>query len=258
MPSLQTDFSLTHKVALVVGASSGIGRHFSKVLAAAGANVVVTARRLERLESLVAEISAEEGRASAIEFDVTDRDGVTEMFDEAERAAGLIDVVVNCAGIANVGPVLELTDSDWDRTLEVNVNGLRRVSQEAARRLIAAERPGSIVNVASVAGAGVAPGYSAYGTSKAAVIQLTRSMATELWRHNIRVNALCPGYFLTEMNEDFFATERGRKYIKRTPPRRLGELDELSGPLLLLASEASSYMTGVALPVDGGHSIRLI
>lgn len=252
-----TNFSLRNKVALVAGASSGIGRHFSKVLAAAGAQVVVLARRLDRLETLVREIEAEDGRASAIEFDVTDRDGVAAMFDKAESSAGLADVIVNCAGIATMGSVLDLDDDDWDRTMEVNLNGLRRVSQEASHRLIAAKRPGAIVNVASVAGLGVLPGYSVYATSKAAVIHLTRSMATELWRDNIRVNAICPGYFMTEMNEEYFATERGRKHIKRMPPRRLGELEELSGPLLLLASDASSYMTGVALPVDGGQSIRI-
>ncbi len=254
----RTDFLLHDKVALVVGASSGIGRHFSKVLAEAGAQVVVLARRMDRLQSLVSEIESEKGQAMAIEFDITDHNGMKSMFDEVRRAAGLADVIINCAGVANMGPVLDLHDDDWDSTMEVNLNGLRRVCQEAARRLIAADRPGTIVNIASIAGLGVAPGYSAYATSKAAVIQLTRSMATELWRHNIRVNAICPGYFLTEMNDEFFATERGRKRIKRMPPRRLGELEELSGPLLLLASDASSYMTGVALPVDGGQSIRLM
>ncbi len=255
---LESDNTLRGKVALVTGASSGIGRHFSKVLAAAQVSIIAVARRTNRLESLVSEIEASGGQASAIEFDVTQRDGVAAIFDEAESAVGLIDVVVNCAGIADVSTVLELEEGNWDRVMEVNVNGLRRVSQEAARRLVAAKRPGTIVNVASIAGMGVTPGYAAYATSKAAVIQLTRAMAIELWRHDIRVNALCPGYFLTEMNEDYFATERGRKYLQRIPPRRLGRLEELSGPLLLLASDASSFMTGVALPVDGGHSIRLI
>jgi NAD(P)-dependent dehydrogenase (short-subunit alcohol dehydrogenase family) len=254
----RTDFSLRDKVALVVGASSGIGRHVSKVLAEAGAQVIVLARRMGRLQSLVSEIESEKGRAIAIEFDITDHDGIKSMFDEVRQAAGLADVIINCAGVAKIGPVLDLHDDDWESTMEVNLNGLRRVCQEAARRLVAADRPGTIVNIASIAGLGVAPGYSAYATSKAAVIQLTRSMATELWRHNIRVNAICPGYFLTEMNDEFFATERGRKRIKSMPPRRLGELEELNGPLLLLASDASSYMTGVALPVDGGQSIRLM
>jgi NAD(P)-dependent dehydrogenase (short-subunit alcohol dehydrogenase family) len=252
------DFTLEGKVALVTGASSGIGRHFSTVLAAHGAHVVALARRAGRLALLVSEIEAAGGQASAIEFDVTQREGLVAVFDEAERAAGLIDVVVNSAGVASVGSALELSDDDWDHVMAVNVDGLRRVSQEAARRLVAAEKPGTIINVASIVGIRAAPGYTAYSTSKAAVIQLTRTMAVELWRHDIRVNAICPGYFVTEINEDFFMSERGKKYVERIPPRRIGELDELGGPLLLLASDASSYMTGVALPVDGGHSIRLI
>ncbi len=254
----ETDFNLDGKVALVTGASSGIGRHFATVLAAHGASIVALARRGDRLESLVGEIGEAGGRASAIKYDVTQREGLAAVLDEAEQTAGLADIVVNCAGIANVGSVLELSDEDWDRMMAVNVDGLRRVSQEVARRLVAAGRPGTIVNVASVAGFSVAPGYSAYATSKAAVIHLTRSMATELWRHGIRVNVICPGYFRTEINDEFFASARGKKYVERIPPRRLGRLEELSGPLLLLASDASSFMTGVALPVDGGHSIRLI
>ncbi len=252
------DFTLEGKVALVTGASSGIGRHFSTVLAAHGAHVVALARRAGRLALLVSEIEAAGGQASAIEFDVTQREGLVAVFDEAERAAGLIDVVVNSAGVASVGSALELSDDDWDHVMAVNVDGLRRVSQEAARRLVAAEKPGTIINVASIVGIRAAPGYTAYSTSKAAVIQLTRTMAVELWRHDIRVNAICPGYFVTEINEDFFMSERGKKYVERFPPRRFGVLVELGGPLLLLASDASSYMTGVALPVDGGHSIRLI
>jgi NAD(P)-dependent dehydrogenase (short-subunit alcohol dehydrogenase family) len=254
----QSDSTMRDKIALVTGASSGIGRHFSKVLAAAGARIVAVARRKDRLDSLASEIEAVGGQASGIEFDVTQRDAVAALFDEMESTVGLPDVVVNCAGVVDVSTVLEMEEKDWDRVMEVNVNGLRRVSQEAARRWVAAKRAGTIVNVASIAGMGVTPGYPAYATSKAAVIQLTRAMAIELWQHDIRVNALCPGYFLTEMNEDYFATKRGQRYLTRIPPRRLGRLDELSGPLLLLASNASSFMTGVALPVDGGHSIRLI
>jgi NAD(P)-dependent dehydrogenase (short-subunit alcohol dehydrogenase family) len=255
---ISAQFSMSGKVVLVTGASSGIGRHLSKVLAAAGASVVAVARRTDRLESLVAEIESAGGKATAIAFDVAQREGVGALFDEAERAIGLVDVLINSAGIAKVSLSLELDEADWDRVMEVNVNGLRRLSQEAARRLATAGKPGSIVNIASVAGMGASPGYSAYSTSKAAVIQLTRSMAVDLWRHDIRVNAICPGYFLTEINEDYFATERGQAHIKRLPPRRLGELEELSGPCLLLASDASSFMTGVALPVDGGHSVQLV
>lgn len=249
-------FSLTDRVALVTGASSGLGRHFSKVLASAGANIIAAARRTDRLQELVVEIEAEGGRAVAATLDVTEPASVESLFESA--AAGPIDVVVNCAGIAAIGKFVDMDEATWNRVLEVNLNGVRRVCQHAARRMIETQRPGSIVNIASVAGIGAAPQWTAYATSKAAVIHLTKTMATELWKHKIRVNALCPGYFPSEINEEFFASEKGRAYLAQIPPRRTGELHELSGPLLLLASDASSYMTGAALPVDGGHSIRLI
>lgn len=251
-------FSLANRVALVTGASSGLGRHFARVLAEAGAQVVAGARRVDRLEELVAEIETLGGSAIASPLDVTDQESIDALFAQSAETLGLIDVVINCAGTAETGKFLELGDSDWDRVFDVNLNGLRRISQEATRRLIEAGRPGVIVNIASVAGLAAAPGWTVYATSKAAVIHLTKTMATELWRHNIRVNALCPGYFPSEMNDEFLASERGKDYVARFPPRRVGELHELTGPLLLLASDASSYMTGVALPVDGGHAIRLV
>ena len=253
----QKVFSLAGKVALVTGASSGLGKHFAGVLAEAGAQVGVGARRLERLNNVVASIESAGGRALAAQLDVTDPDSIRSLFKMTTDTVGLIDVVVNCAGIAKTGDFIELGDAEWNKVFAVNVDGARRVSQEATRRLIDAERPGVIVNIASVAGIGAAPGWTVYATSKAAVIHLTKTMATELWRFNIRVNALCPGYFPSEMSEAFLASERGQEYVDHFPPRRVGELHELTGPLLLLASDASSYMTGVTLPVDGGHSIRL-
>ena len=252
------EFSLAGKTAVVTGASSGIGRESASLLAAHGAHVIALARRKDRLDLLVEEIRNAGGAADALEFDVTDAGAVGTVFDAAEATAGVADIVVNCAGIATVGYAVDQSEEDWTRTMAVNLDGLRRVSQQAARRLVAAEKPGAIVNIASVAGLGAAPGYAAYSTSKAAVIQLTRAMAVELWRHGIRVNALCPGYFRTEINDEFFDSARGQRYIRQIPPRRLGELHELRGPLLLLASDESSYMTGVALPVDGGHSVRIV
>ncbi len=254
---IQELFSLTGKVALVTGASSGLGRHFAKVLAEAGAHVVASARRINHLNELVTEINTMNGSAIASQLDVTNQESINSLFEKTVESIGLIDIVVNCAGIAETGKFLEVEDSDWDKVFEVNVNGLRWVSREATRRLIEARHPGVIVNIASVAGIGAAPGWAAYATSKAAVIHLTKTMATELWRHDIRVNVLCPGYFPTEMNKAFLSSEQGQKYVERFPPRRTGELHELTGPLLLLASDASSYMTGVVLSVDGGHTIRL-
>ena len=255
---IQELFSLTGKVALVTGASSGLGKHFAKVLAEAGAQVVVSARRIDLLNELVTEINSMNGSAIASQLDVTNQESIHALFEKTVKSIGLIDIVVNCAGITETGKFIEVEDSDWDKVFEVNVNGLRRVSREATRRLIEAKHPGVIVNIASVAGIGAAPGWTAYATSKAAVIHLTKTMATELWRHGIRVNVLCPGYFPTEMNKIFLSSEQGQKYVERFPPRRTGELHELTGPLLLLASDASSYMTGVALSVDGGHAIRLV
>ena len=255
---IQELFSLTGKVALVTGASSGLGRHFAKVLAEAGAQVVAGARRIDRLNELVTEINSMNGSAIASQLDVTNQESIHALFEKTVKSIGLIDIVVNCAGITETGKFIEVEDSDWDKVFEVNVNGLRRVSREATRRLIEAKHPGVIVNIASVAGIGAAPGWTAYATSKAAVIHLTKTVATELWRHGIRVNALCPGYFPTEMSKTFLSSEQGQKYVERFPPRRTGELHELTGPLLLLASDASSYMTGVALSVDGGHAIRLV
>lgn len=255
---IQDLFSLTGKVALVTGASSGLGRHFCGVLAGAGAHVVAGARRVDRLNDLVADIESAGGRAIASDLDVTDPQSVDALFEMTADKVGLIDIIVNCAGTAETGRFLELGDSEWSKVFAVNLDGLRRVSQRAVRRLMEAERPGVIVNIASVAGLAAAPGWTAYATSKAAVIHLTKTMATELWRYDIRVNALCPGWFPSEMNEAFLNSERGREYVNRLPPRRVGELHELTGPLLLLASDASSYMTGVALPVDGGHAIRMV
>lgn len=251
-------FSLVGKVALVTGASSGIGRHAAGILANAGARVIACARRLDRLEDLVSEIQSMGGTAEAAQLDVTDKESIDSMFKKTNETVGLVDILVNCAGIAETGEFVELDDSIWNKVFAVNLDGLRKMSQEVTSQLIKAKRPGVIINVASVAGMSAAPGWTVYATSKAAVIHLTKNMATELWRHNIRVNALCPGYFPTEMNKEFFSSDQGKEYLKRLPSRRIGNLEELTGPLLLLASDASSYMTGVALPVDGGHAIRLV
>ena len=250
-------FSLAGRTALVSGASSGLGARFARVLAAAGAAVVLGARRAERLQALAASITGEGGHALAVTLDVTDDASVAAAFDAAEAAFGTVDVAVCNAGIGATAAITESGPEDWDAVLEVNLNGVRRVGRECARRLVAAGRPGSIVNVASVLGLLAQANHAGYAASKGAVIQLTRVMALDLARHGIRVNALAPGYVATEINAAFFASEAGQRYVGRLPARRLGTPEELDGPLLLLASDAGSYVNGAVLVVDGAHSAKL-
>ncbi len=250
-------FNMSGRVALVTGASSGLGTHFAQVLADAGARVVVAARRTERLRELVDGIEASGGQAVAVTMDVTDAASVTRGFDEAEKAFGTVDVLINNAGVADARLFLKTDEESWDFVIDTNLKAAWRVAHEGAARMVKAQVPGNIVNVASMLGLGVQVGQSLYATSKAGVVQLTKSMALELMRYQIRVNALCPGYFETEMNRDYFASEKGQAYIaKSIPSKRLGQLPELSGPLLMLASEAGSFVNGVALPVDGGHLVH--
>lgn len=251
-------FRLDGRVALVTGASSGIGAVMAEGLAAVGATVVLGARRVERCETLAARIAGRGGGAVSVALDVTDRASIVAAFDQATALVGLPEIIVNNAGIAEPALFLKTPRESLDRTFATNFLGVWDVCHEAARRLVEARRPGSLVNVASVLGLGTAPGYSAYAASKSAVLQLTRTLALEFVRYGIRVNALAPGWFVTEMNERFFASDAGRSYIERMPPRRTGRLEELIGPLLLLASDAGSYLNGVVLPVDGGHHAALV
>lgn len=250
-------FELTSKVALVTGASSGLGRHFAGVLARAGASVVLAARRRDRLEALATSIREQGGRATAVEMDVTDPASVTSAFDAAEAALGPVQVLVNNAGVPSNSWFLRTTEEEWRTVLGVNLDGVFRVGQEAARRMAAGGNGGSIVNIASILGLGVIGRLAPYAASKAAVIQLTKSMALELARDRIRVNALAPGYISTEMNSDFLVSEGGRKLLSRVPMQRAGALGELDGPLLLLASDAGSFMTGTVVAVDGGHLLSM-
>lgn len=246
-------FSLAGRVALITGASSGLGRHFAKVLAEAGARVVVGARRSSRLDDLVAEISAAGGEAAAVTLDVTDRDSIAGAFAAAEARFGVVELVVNNAGIASTSRAEEMPDDDWQAQVDTNLTAVHRVASEAARRLIAAGKPGSVINIASILGLRVAPGTAAYNATKAAVIHLTKTQAVEWAKHGIRVNAICPGYFKTEMNQAMLDSPRGEELVNRVPMRRVGRMDELDGALLLLASQAGSYITGSVLAVDGGH-----
>ena len=246
-------FSLAGRVALVTGASSGLGQHFANVLAAAGAKVAVAARRTDRLEALARSIRTSGGTAHAVALDVTDREAIAAGFDAAEAALGPISILINNAGVPSQSTFLDVSTKEWRDTLSVNLDGVFGVGQEAAARMARHGHGGSIINIASILGFANAKTLSPYCASKAAVISLTKSMALELARDKIRVNAIAPGYFSTEINAGFLDTESGKKMVARVPMRRFGDLPDLDGPLLLLASDAGRFMTGSVITVDGGQ-----
>jgi NAD(P)-dependent dehydrogenase (short-subunit alcohol dehydrogenase family) len=248
--------NLSGQIALVTGASSGLGAHFATVLAQAGATVVAAARRVDRLESLVSDITAAGGTAIAVAMDVNDNDSVVAAFDQIQTSVGAVSILVNNAGVADPGRFVDSTEEKWDFTVNTNLKAVWRVSREASARMIKADVAGSIINISSILGLQPSANNTLYATAKAGVIQLTKNSAQELWRHNIRVNAICPGYFETEINSDFFKSEKGAQYLNKIPPRRLGQMNELTMPLLMLASAAGSFVTGIALPVDGGHLVQ--
>lgn len=244
-------FDLTGRTALITGASSGLGAHFAEVLAEAGATVVLAARRLDRLEALAAKIGE---RAIPVALDVTDPDSIAACFAAIQdKTGGPADIIVNNSGLSREGFATQMSDEDWDLVMDTNLKGVWRVAKAGANAMMAAGKPGSIINIASILGLRVAHTLSAYSASKAAVDHLTRAMALELARAGIRVNAIAPGYFQTEINDEFMGTELAKKLVNKVPMRRTGRLEELSGPLLLLSSDAGSYMTGATLVVDGGH-----
>lgn len=253
MNDLFKPFMLEGKVALVTGASSGFGRHFGSVLAQAGAKVVLAARRTERVQDACNEIIAAGGEATAVTMDVTDTASIKAAFDAAEQVFGLVTVLVNNAGITIPKPLVDLSDSDWSQVIDTNLNGVAYATRDAARRMIDAGSGGSIVNIASILAHREQKMLTNYAASKAGVVQFTRTAALELAQYDIRVNAICPGYFVTELNQGWFDTEDGQALIRRIPQRRTGDLHDLNGPLLLLASDAGALMTGSELTVDGGH-----
>ena len=248
-------FDIRNQHILVTGGSSGFGRHLARFLANNGANVTLAARRAEALASAVAEINASGGKAQSVVLDVTVSDKIDNAMKQAEATFGPICAVVNNAGVTATRPALDQDERAWDSVIDTNLKGVWLVAQTAARRMIANKVKGSIVNIASILGLRVAGSVAPYAISKAGVIQMTKALALEWARHGIRVNALAPGYFATELNDDFFQSEHGQALIKRVPQRRLGQLSELDGPLLLLISNAGSFMTGSVLAVDGGHLV---
>ncbi|NWK97439.1 2-deoxy-D-gluconate 3-dehydrogenase [Sphingobium lactosutens] len=245
---------LAGKRALITGASSGLGRQFANILVRAGAHGVVAARRTEALDTLIAEIAAYGGSAEAVVMDVTDRKSVI----NGVAQAGAVDILVNAAGVTNSKPVLDQTEADYELILGTNLKGAFLTATEVARGMRDRKRGGSIINIASILGLRQAGHVTPYAISKAAVIQLTKQLALELARYGIRVNALAPGYVDTALNHSFFTSDAGSDLVQRNPMRRLGTLEDLEAPLLLLASDGSNYMTGSVLTVDGGHMVSTL
>ena len=248
-------FRLDAKTAFVTGASGGIGKHCAILLAQAGAKVAIASRRIAQLQNVVDEITYLGGQAKAFELDVTNKKSVVKCFDEMMMWS-LPTIVINNAGMSINRKLLDQTEEDWDSVIDTNLKGSWLVATEAARRMVASSTSGSIVNIASILGERVIGGVAPYVISKAGVIQSTKVMALELARHQIRVNALLPGYVITDLNRDFLLSEAGQKILARIPSRRFNNLENLNGPLLLLASDASSAMTGATIAVDSGHLIN--
>jgi 3-oxoacyl-[acyl-carrier protein] reductase len=250
-------FDLGGRVALVTGASSGLGARFAEVLAANGAAVVLVARRTDRLAGIKSRIEAAGGRAITAAADVTDRAAMTTAYDAAEAAFGTVTILVNNAGIAHADRAVDMPQTEWRRVLATNLDAVFFWSQEAARRMLAAGRPGAIVNIASVLGFGVAKGTVAYATAKAGVVQMTKALGLELAFQGIRVNAIAPGWFVTDLNRDYLTSEAGAKLTRDIPVGRFGRDGDLDGALLLLASDAGRYIAGATIVVDGGQMVAL-
>jgi 3-oxoacyl-[acyl-carrier protein] reductase len=250
-------FSLRGRVALVTGASSGLGTQFARALADNGAAVVLVARRAERLKALKSEIEDKGGRAFAVEADVTDRAAMARAFDAAEKAFGTVTILVNNAGIAHGGRAVEMPPEEWRKILSTNLDAVFFWAQEAARRILAANKQGAIVNIASVLGLAVSKGAVAYAAAKAGVVQTTKALAVELAFKGVRVNAIAPGWFVTEMNDEYLTSDAGVAIKREIPMGRFGNPGDLDGALLLLTSDAGSYITGATIVVDGGQVVQI-
>ncbi|MDO9421264.1 MAG: SDR family oxidoreductase [Herminiimonas sp.] len=248
------------KVALITGASSGLGARFAKVLAMAGAQVILAARRVDRLKELRAEIEAEGGAAHVVTLDVTDYASIKSAIAHAETEAGAIDILVNNAGVSGSGRLVDITPEEYAFVMDTNQRGAFFVAQEVAKRMIArhkgdARKQHRIVNIASVAGLRVVPELGLYSMSKASVVHMTKSMAVEWGKFGINVNAICPGYIGTEMNLDYLNSEQGQQLVNALPRKRVGKPEDLDGLLLLLAAEESHFINGAIMTADNGMSI---
>ncbi len=251
-------FNLIGRVALVTGASSGLGQQFARALADNGAAVVLAARRTDRLLDLQQEIEAKGGKALAVDADVTDRAAMVAAFNAAEKAFGTVTILVNNAGVAQQSVrATDVTPEEWRRVLGVDLDAVFYWAQEAARRMIAAGKQGAIVNIASVLGFGVSKGTAAYAVAKAAVVQTTKALAVELAFKGVRVNAIAPGWFVTEINDTYLESEAGLALKRDIPMGRFGNAGDLDGALLLLVSDAGAYMAGATIVVDGGQVVQI-
>ena len=252
---------LNHATALITGGFSGLGLHFASVLAARGARIALMGRRIELGHQVATELNQKIGRSGdirAYSLDVTDPDSVAEAFAQARAELGVATIVINNAGTVIRKPSVDVSDTEWTGVVDVNLSGVFRVAQESARAMIEARTTGSIINIASILGLRVRNQVAAYAATKAAVVQLTKALALEWAKDGIRVNAIAPGYFETDINREMLRSPMGQELISRIPQLRVGQLHELDGPLLLLASKASSYMTGTVIPVDGGHLVNTL
>lgn len=246
---------LTGRTALVTGASSGLGRRFATTLAGAGAKVALAARRINRLSDLAGEIRAKGGKSAAVAMDVTDLASIATAVAAAEAELGALDILVNNSGVSVQRRVVDVTQEDYSHVMNTNVFGAFFVAQAVARRMIERKASGRIVNIGSVVAHKVVRELSVYAMSKAAVVQMTKAQALEWARYDINVNAICPGYIRTEMNADYWDTDRGRKFVETFPRRRVGEPADLDGLLLLLCSGQSQFLTGAAITIDDGLSL---
>ncbi|HYU12901.1 MAG TPA: glucose 1-dehydrogenase [Stellaceae bacterium] len=251
-------FDITGQVALVTGASSGIGQHFAEILAAAGAKVALAARRADRLAELARTIEAQGGECLPVTCDVTRQDSIAAAIVAAEAQLGPLSILVNNAGVVVSKPLFEHTEEDWDHVIDTNLKGAWLMARDFAHHLVELKRPGRIINISSILASHTIGRVPAYCTAKAGLTHLTHVLAMELARYGILVNALAPGYVETDFNRAFFQTEAGKALIGRIPLKRLGQAPDLDGALLFLASPASAYVTGAVLSVDGGHGVAAI